>query len=147
MADFIPITASNDPKLNDHEAVERIIADYFVDPEFNVGVCFDRDTGVPYLFMYGYVWPEAWKLGEGVPRDEFDPYGNDLYEDGADGFEQLLTDIAPYLAEALTVQAVGAERCRFPLAASEWHIDVGGTEVEVICGFRHSEPAQASIAP
>lgn len=139
LADFIPTTASNDPKINDHEAVERIIAAYYFDPDFNVGVGFDPETGLPYLFMYGYVWPEAWKLAQGVSRQKFDPYGNDLYEEGDDGFEQFLKDIAPYLAEPLTVQAIGAERCRFPLAASEWHVAVGDTEVETT-GFRHSYP-------
>lgn len=139
MAHFIPVTASNDPKLTDHEAVERIIADYFVDPDFNIDVGFDRESGAPYLFLYGDVWPEAWKL-DGVSRDEFDPYGNDDYERGDDDFAQLLKEIAPYLAEPLTVQAIGSVKFRFPLASREWHIEPGGTEVEV-GGFHHSDEA------
>lgn len=146
MADFIATTASNDPKLTDHEAVERIIDGYYVDPDFSIGVDFDRDTGTPYLVMYGYVWPEAWKL-EGVSREEFDPYDNDLYERGEDDFEQFLKEIAPHLAEPLTIQAIGSTKCRFPLASCEWHIEPGSQEVEV-GGFRHSyETVQAKAVP
>ena len=64
-------------------------------------------------------------------------YAPDYDEDPDDGFVQFLLDIAPCLAEPLTVQAVGAEKCRFPLSACEWHVRPDSTEVEVQ-GFHHS---------
>ena len=83
---------------------------------------------------YGYDWPGAWKVPDGVDREDFAP---DYDEDPDDGFAQFLLDIAHCLAEPLTVQAVGSEKCRFPLSACEWHIRPGGTEVEVQA-FHHS---------
>ena len=47
-----------------------------------------------------------------------------------DGFEELLKEIAPFLAEPLTVQSIGAENCRFPLAACEWHVRPGSIETD-----------------
>ena len=120
-------------------AVETIIARYWLDQEFNVGVGFNRDTGQPYLFCFGYVWPEAWKVPEGVSPADFYPFEDEVYEDGADGFTQLLQELAPHLAEPLTVQAVGSIKCQFPLSATEWHIEPNGTDVE-INEFQHSDP-------
>ena len=137
MSDFMPVTACNHPVLTDHTAVEAIIARYWLDPEFSVGVGFDRQTGQPYLFCFGYVWPEAWKVPDGVSPGDFDPYEEGVYEDGAEGFLEMLQNLAPYLDDALTVQAVGSIKCQFPLSATEWHIEPNGTEVE-INEFRHS---------
>jgi hypothetical protein len=147
MADFMAVTASNHPRLKDHAAVEQIVDRYFFDPDLSVGVSFDHDTGEPYLFLYGYVWAEAWKLPEGVGAETFDPYTDDLYENGAPDFIQLLQEIAQHLAEPLTVQAVGSTKCRFPLSACEWHIEPGGAQVE-FTEFRHSvrEAVSASEA-
>jgi hypothetical protein len=145
MSEFLPITASNDPALNDHDAVEAIIARYWLDQEFNVGVGFDRQTGRPYLYCFGYVWPEAWKVPEGVSPADFCPFEEEVYEEGADGFIQLLRELAPYLAEPLAVHAVGSVKCRFPLSATEWYIEPNGTDVETN-EFRHGhlEPVDAS---
>lgn len=147
MSDFMPVTASNHPVLKDHEAVEAIIARYWLDQEFSVGVGFDRQTGQPYLFCFGYVWPEAWKVPDGVSPADFYPFEDEVYEDGADGFNQLLQELAPYLVEPLTVQAVGSIKCQFPLSATEWDIEPNGTDVK-INEFRHSdtEPADATEA-
>jgi hypothetical protein len=131
MANFTAVTASNGPRLKHFEAVERTIGSYYVDSDFNVGVAFDATTGEPHLFVYGYVWPEAWKLPEGVQAEDFDPYVPEVYEEGAEGFEQLLIEIAPHLAEPLTVQAVGNTKCRFPLSACEWTIEPGATSVTI----------------
>lgn len=138
MAEFMAVTASNHPRLTDHLAVEQIVDRYFVDPDLSIGVGFDHDNGAPYLFLYGYVWPEAWKMPDGVSAETFDPYTDDLYENGAPDFVQLLQEIAQHLHEPLTVQAVGSTKCRFPLSACEWHIEAGGTEVE-FSEFRHSD--------
>lgn len=59
MADFISCTSCNGPKVNDIEAVETVLASYFVDPELHLGVGFDEETGLPHLFLYGFTWPEA----------------------------------------------------------------------------------------
>jgi hypothetical protein len=122
MADFMAVTASNNPRIMDHEAVETVIARYWFEAELNLGVGFDHETGEPYLFIYGYQWPEAWKLAEGMTHENFDPYTEENYEIGADGFIELLKELALYLTEPLIVQAVGNTRCYFPLSACEWRI-------------------------
>ena len=58
-------------------------------------------------------------------------------EDEGAGFEQLLKELAPYLIDPLTVQAVGHDECCFPFLAREWHIRPRSAEVE-INGFQHS---------
>jgi hypothetical protein len=131
MTDFLAVTACNQPKLKDHMAVERIIAGYFFDPDFNVGTLFDEEDGRPMLFVYGYVWPEAWKLPADLAREDFDPYSSDSYEEGADGFIELLREFAPHLDQPLVVQAIGNEKCRYPLAACQWHVEPGGSDAEV----------------
>jgi hypothetical protein len=130
MADFIATTASNGARLKDPEAVEKIIGCYVWDGDVEASI--QTREGQACLVIYGYDWPNAWKIPEGVNRDEFEPdYDID------DGFDAFLKEVSPYLAEPLTVQSVGAERCRFPLAASEWHIRPGETTIEVN-SFNHS---------
>ena len=131
MAEFIAVTACNHPKLADHQAVEQLLARYYFGPEFHVGVGFDHDDGEPYLFIYGYGWPEAWHVPDGVNSDEFNPYEGDLYEEGGAGFNQLLVAVAKHLVQPLTVQAVGSVKCCFPLSACEWQIKPGGRKVQV----------------
>lgn len=145
MSEFLSTTACNHPRLKDHDVVNKILDSYFFDPDFNVGVGFDHDTGMPFLFCYGYVWPEAWKRAGGVKPEDFDPYVEEIYEQGADGFVQLLKEIAPYLSEPLTVHAIGAVKCRFPLSATEWHIMPGRKKVEVT-EFRHWQEPVAALA-
>jgi hypothetical protein len=142
MAEFMAVTACNHPRLKDHVAVEHIISRYLFDPDLSIGISFDHDTGEPYLFLYGYVWPEAWKMPEGASAETFDPYTDELYENGAPDFVQLLEDIAQHLVDPLTVQAVGSTKCRFPLSACEWHIQAGGTQVQ-FTEFRHSDQTGA----
>jgi hypothetical protein len=77
---------------------------------------------------------------------DFDPYTDENYPDGADGFVELLKEIAPHLEGSLTVQAVGNTKCFFPLSACEWHIEPGGREVQ-ITEFRHSTTESAAVAP
>lgn len=131
MSDFLAVTTCNHPTVKDPEAVDRIIKSYFFDPELRIGTAFDEENGRPYLFLYGYVWPETWKMPEGQANDDFDPYSSDEYEEGADGFESLLQELAAHLEEHLTVQAIGSEKCRYPLSASEWRIEPQSTEVIV----------------
>lgn len=110
MADFIPVTASNQPRLHDHEAVEKIIQGYYVDPELELGVGYDSQRGAAFVYVDGFAWPEAWTLPDGVCRDEIDPHDGDPYEKGADGFLQLLPDLSSHLGPTRS-------RCR-PSAAS-----------------------------
>jgi hypothetical protein len=144
MAEFLATTASNSPKVRDAAAVERVLAGYFVDPDFHIGVNYDHDTGEPYLFLYGFVWPEAWPLPEGMSPQEFDPYTEDTFPEGAQGFTQLLKALAPHLTEPLTVHAIGAAKCSFPLSAMEWHIAAGSKRVKVT-EFRHSSREMALV--
>jgi hypothetical protein len=142
MATFLATTASNSPRLKDPAAASQVLERYCWDGDVQAVIETGRADGDTYLALYGYEWPGAWKIPDGVSPDEFEPdYDQDLY----DGFAEFLREIARYLAEPLTVQAVGFEKCRFPLSACEWHIEPGGTVIEV-CTFRHSgdEPTSAA---
>jgi hypothetical protein len=129
MATFIATTSSNEARLTDADAVKEVLDRYFFDGEVQAAIRYGPDSFCA-LVVYGYDWPAAWKLPPGAEEPDWD-------EDPDDGFDQFLKEIAPFLAEPLTIQAIGAEACRFPLVATEWHIAPGATEVE-INGFRHS---------
>jgi hypothetical protein len=132
MATFIATTASNGARLKDAEAARRVVDRYCWDGDVEVAIQTDRSA---YLVVYGYDWPGCWKVPEGTEPDAFEP---DFDQDTYDGFEAFLLDIAPHLAEPLTIQAVGTEKCRFPLSACAWHVRPGATEIE-ITGFQHSD--------
>jgi hypothetical protein len=136
MSDFTATTACSGPLVGDVQAVERVLAGYVLDRDLRAGVAFDFDDGRPHLYLYGSAWPEAWPLPDGIERADFDPDSTDFREHGAEGFVELLKELAPHLAEPLVVQAIGADRCRFPLAAAEWSIDAAGTTV-YFNGFDH----------
>ncbi|MBL8796914.1 MAG: hypothetical protein JNM56_23635 [Planctomycetia bacterium] len=138
MADLISTTASNGPKVTDCEAVQRILERYHPEQDLHVGIGPDEETGAVHFHIWGHTWPRAWRIPEGAVADTFDPYeSDDTYDAGPEDFERLLLEIAQHLAEPLTVQAVGAERCRFPLLAGEWHVEPGGSVVQT-SGFRHA---------
>lgn len=143
MADFMAVTTCSHPRVKKPKAVERLIAKFYFDPDLNIGTAFDEEDGKPYLFIYGYLWPEAWKLPAGVSRDDFDPYSSDDYEEGGDGFLALLQELAPHLEEPLTIHAVGFTKCRYPLSACEWRIEPGATKV-VVSEFGHAQPSNSS---
>ena len=133
MATFVATTASNGARLKDPEAVREILDRYFWDGDVTASI--QTTDGEESLVIYGYDRPGAWKIPDGVNQDEFEP---DYDLDPCDGLEDFLKEVAPYLAEPLTVHAAGAEKCRFPLSACEWHIRPGETTIEVN-GFNHSE--------
>jgi hypothetical protein len=135
MATFFATTVSNSPRLKDPVGARQVVARFFFDGALEVVVRDDAEDGETYLDVYGHDWPAAWKMPEGADRDEFDP---DYDLDSGEGFEQFLKEIAPYLAEPLTVQAIGAEKCFFPVSACEWHIRPDSELIET-CGFRHSD--------
>lgn len=149
MATFVATTASNGPRLSDPEAVQRVLDRYCWHGDITVNIEKDGQSDQPRLALYGYDWPGAWKVPDGVPPGEFEP---DYDIDSYDGFEDFLRDIAPYLAGPLTVQAVGAENCRFPLAGCEWHIKPGTRDIQVT-SFLHNgddsdpEPEAAADIP
>jgi hypothetical protein len=133
MATFVATTASNDPALKDADAARSVLDRYLFDGEVQAEIHKDTENGQAYLEIAGYDWPGAWRIPEGVVKDEFEP---DYDADPDDGFGNFLREIAPFLAEPLTIQAVGMQNCRFPLSACEWHIRPGATDIEVNC-FRH----------
>lgn len=134
MATFIATTACNGPRVTDAEAVKKIMDRYSWDGDTTAGIIADPDDGQPRLTIAGYDWPAAWKVPDGVDRTM---YELDYDTDPNVGFEQFLKQVAPFLAEPLTVQAIGFENCRFPLAACKWHVLPGGGAIE-IWGFQHS---------
>jgi hypothetical protein len=135
MANFIATTASNGAGLKDLEAVKKILERYVFDGDLTAEIETSQSSGQPYLSIYGYEWPGAFKVPDGVNRDDFEP---DYDVEPLDIFEDFLKELAPFLTEPLTIQSVGAEKCRFPLCAREWHIRPGAADVEQT-GFRHSE--------
>jgi len=134
MATFIATTASSGPRLKDATAAKKVLERYYWDGDVQALIETDGPTGQPTLPLYGYDWPGAWKVPDGISPAEFVP---DYDLDPGDGFEGFLRDIAPHLAESLTVQAIGFEKCRFPLSACEWHIQPDGTTI-AISGFQHN---------
>jgi len=114
MSNFMAVMACNGPRLKDHKAVAQIISRYFLSSDFCLGVDFEHHSGASYLNIYGDMWPEAWKMPLGVVPEDFDPYTDERYPEGADGFIELLKELAPHLAEPLIVQAIGSTKCRFP---------------------------------
>lgn len=132
MSEFTVVVSSNRPRLKDAEAAQRVMSRFSVDRELNFGVRVYRETGEPHLVLWGYEWPEAWPLPEGMDAADFDPYQDEtIYAQGADGFKDLLLELAPYLAEPLTVQAIGNTGSLFPLSACEWHVEPRGTTVNI----------------
>jgi hypothetical protein len=142
MSEFSVVVSSNSPTLKDPEAVQRVISRFAVDRELNCGVRIHRDSGQPYLVLWGYEWPEAWPLPEGTDAADFDPYQDEaIYAQGADGFKDLLRQLAPFLQEPLTVQAIGFTGTLFPLSACEWHVEPGATSLATT-EFRHGSLPQ-----
>jgi hypothetical protein len=142
---FTVICASNGPKVHDPEAVEQTLARYVLGMDLNIGVSFDHEDGRPYLYVYGGGWPEAWPVPAGIEADNFDPFTEDYFEAGGEGFKELLIEIAAFLEEPLTVHAIGSTCGRFPLSATEWYVTPGGSEVE-INEFQHGSVEPVSVA-
>lgn len=126
MPTFLATTGSNEAAVHDVSGLRRVLDRYFLVGD--VRACLREVDGTPTLMICGFDWPAAWSMPAGADADDLDP---DWDADGDEGFLQLLQDIAPYLTDALVVQAVGAEACRFPLAACQWRVQPGASEVEV----------------
>jgi len=124
--DFVATTASNSPKLRDLEAARKVLAHYKWDGAVKPDI--ELDHGQARLAVYGFGWPGAWRMPDGLDPEKYKP---DRDVDSEDGFADFLKEMLPYLAEPLTVHAVGTENCRFPISACEWHVRPCTTEVEV----------------
>jgi hypothetical protein len=132
MATFIATAASSVPRIKDSEGVKKVMERFFWDGE--VTPVIQTEQGQLRLAIHGGDWPAAWKIPEDVAKEEFEA---DYDKDPTEGFEQFLKEVSPFLAEPLIVQSVGFEDCRFPVAACEWRIVPGSSELE-INGFKHS---------
>jgi hypothetical protein len=137
MATFMAVTACNGPRLSDSEGTQTVIERYYWDGNVVPVIRKDKTDGQSHLALHGSDWPGAWRIPDGTNKEKFEP---DSKLDPTDGFEEFLKELAPFLAEPLTVQAVGSAKCRFPVSACEWHVRPGETAVEVT-GFRYSIPA------
>jgi len=131
MPDHVSVAASNGPRLRGMSIAQCVLDAFFVDTRLRLGIEPNPEHGGACLFLYGPAWPEAWRLPDGVTVADFNPYGEPYCDQGDAGFVDLLRALAPHLAEALTVQAVAHVKCRFPLAACEWHVEPGGKDARV----------------
>ena len=143
MATFVATTASSGARLSDAQTAQRVLDRFFWDGDVRAVIRQDEQDGLARLYVYGYDWPGVWKLPDGIRWEDFEP---DYDVDTVDAFEDFLFAMAPFLAEPLTVQAVGVENCRFPISACEWHVLPGADSIDVT-GFRHSHPEESSATP
>lgn len=134
MRGFGAVTTSNRPRLREPSAARAVLDQYPLEEDVRAWIENDEATGKQYLTICGDGWPRPCRMVEGVKSSQ--GVCGEADEVGAD-FEQLLNELAPYLADPLTVQAVGHDECCFPFTAREWHICPGSVEVE-INGFQHS---------
>ena len=93
--------------------MRKILDRYFWDSDVTASI--ETRDGQAQLEIYGYDWPGAWSIPDGANRDDFEP---DYDIDPGDGLEDFLKEVAPYLAEPLTIQSVGSERCSLSVGRS-----------------------------
>src|SRR5437870_241238 len=98
MATFIATTASNAPRLKDPAAALKVIGGFCFEGDVAVGVEADPESGQKRLILYGEDWPGAFKIPTDKEATDFEP---DYNEEPADGWEQFLKAISPYLQEPL----------------------------------------------
>jgi hypothetical protein len=130
MATFMAVTSSSSARLRDVEAVRKLLDRYSWDGDVEAKIT-EMPHGQAHLTICGYDWPSMSRIPEAAEPASFED--NDDNE-----FEKFLLEIAPHLAEPLTVQAVGSEKCRSPLCACEWHVVPGGNTLQVNA-FRYPE--------
>ena len=70
MATFIAVTASNGPRLKNRKVAEQILERFLWDGDVEAVIRTDPPGRKPYLAICGYDWPGAWRIPEGVDRDD-----------------------------------------------------------------------------
>lgn len=105
MADFIGTTSSNDAKIK--KGKEKELQAYIDENEYGDATpVIENGT----ISVYGYDWVTPYARGsDGSAEDAIDEVS-------------FFKGLAPFIAEPLTVQMIGATKCRFPLSA--WEIKV-----------------------
>src|SRR2546427_939530 len=82
LATFMATTASNGPRLKDPAAAKQVLDRFYWECDVEAVIREEPEDGQAHLYVYGYDWPAAWKMPEGVSRSDFQPdYDVD------DGFE------------------------------------------------------------
>ena len=121
MGTFLGVTASSGAKIkkDKEEEVQKLLDKY----DFSRGLECRINNGS--IEIWGYEWPYLYLKPK---NDEDDP--------DDDVFVEFLEELAPLLAETLVIQAIGNEKCIFPLSAIE--IIVTQTGVEHRKGFKWS---------
>ena len=102
MSDFFGITASSGARLKKgkKDKVEKLMDKY----DFTYGL--NCEVGGGRIEIWGEDWPHLYLKSKNVDIN------NDV-------FEEFLEELGPFLDEYLVIQAVGNEKCIFPLAAIE----------------------------
>jgi hypothetical protein len=139
MDTFWFMTRSNKPRLRDPTRVRQIIGKYWFDFDCAVEVEQGSD-GQHRLSIQGDGWPAAWLLPPDMLAEEFYP---DFDTSGQEEFAAFLADIAPFLMEPLTVQAIGTADGEFPVSACEWRVEPNSASV---ARFEFTSDAEASLA-
>jgi len=140
--DFAFATACNRPLLSNPEAVLRIMSRFHFGWDTAVNVEPETDSDTKRLVITGNGWPGAWRVPDGAdPECELDYEG-----EGRESFEQFLKEVSPYLAEPLTVHAIGSINSQFPLSACEWHVLPGSPGIQTRC-FEYGQASMASAPP
>ncbi len=113
MGTFFGVTASSGAKIkkDKEEEVQKLLDKY----DFSRGLECQINNGS--IEIWGYEWPYLYLKPK---NDEDDP--------DDDVFVKFLEELAPLLAETLVIQAVGNEKCVFPLSAAEIIVTQTGVE-------------------
>ena len=125
MNTFWFLTTSNKPRLRDPTQVQQIIGRYWFDFDFTVAVE-DHPDGQHCLGIQGNGWPAAWLPPPDTSSEEWYP---DFDTSGQEEFAAFLAEVAPFLTEALTVQAIGTAAGEFPFSACEWRVEPNAATV------------------
>lgn len=134
MTTYLAVTSSNEARVCKAHRVRALIDRYFWDNDVQA-ILRDDDDGQSFLSIAGDDWPVVWRMPNDIDPADFVP---DWDQDSDEEFDRFLRELAPFLAEPLTIQAIGAETSRYPLAASEWRLKPGSTRVRITSFRRQS---------
>ena|ERR1700677_455487 len=124
-------TTSNTEKVDDLDAVQAILGEYEIDGDILLRPDEDGPGGMIRIRAKN-TWPKAVMYDE-CPSPDGDDGDDDeswvLFEEGDEGFLDLLGDLGPHLETPLEVQAVMIDGYEF-VAAKEWTVRPGAKEIE-----------------